>query len=32
MGDGTVFIETIRNSEKDIMQRLFAGSEDPFKS
>ncbi|MBT8069565.1 MAG: hypothetical protein KJO80_03945 [Gammaproteobacteria bacterium] len=32
MGDGTVFIETIWNSEREIMQRLFAGSEDPFTS
>lgn len=30
MGDGTVFIETIWNSEREVMQRLFAGDENPF--
>lgn len=30
MGDGTVFIETIWNNEDRIMQRLFAGDENPF--
>ena len=30
MRDGTEFIETIWNSENEIMQRLFAGDENPF--
>jgi hypothetical protein len=31
MGDGTEFIETIWNSEREIMQRLFAADENPFR-
>jgi hypothetical protein len=30
MGDGTEFIETIWSRENLIMQRLFAGAEEPF--
>lgn len=30
MGDGTEFIETIWNSEREIMQRLFAADKNPF--
>ena len=30
MGDGTEFIETIWHNEDRVMQRLFAGEENPF--
>ena len=30
MGDGTVFVETIWRKEGEVMQRLFAGEDDPF--
>lgn len=30
MGDGTEFVETIWRKESEVMQRLFAGEENPF--
>lgn len=30
MGDGTVFVETIWRKEDEVMQRLFAGEDNPF--
>ncbi len=30
MGDGTEFVETIWRKESEVMQRLFAGDENPF--
>ena len=30
MGDGTEFVETIWRKESEVMQRLFAGEEEPF--
>lgn len=30
MGDGTVFVETVWRREGEVMQRLFAGNDNPF--